>query len=894
VTDPNPGAIAVVAAVERLLSEHGPMSEEQLHGALADCGVRLGDDPDATLSDVLTEEANLVMPLVDGRWVSLPALLAGRVFTHRLDERELQHDLLTLNPDLVPVSMLTEDAAYRRLADGSPLVDVMVPFDADLLDEREIPFDAVDEHGALLLAPGRLAGLGLAAGDLVGVRLTPGGLELEVVEERLVVPDPADVGRRLSAILADRPDEPQQLDLAVWTACADDPALFGQASPPLGQLLEEYGLAQEGDWVAAGGFDFGGWRVTHRIGSIAERYDLSEDEALAVLVTVGMFNQVAGLYTAALEAQQRGDTAGLTDLFAELATAAPDGWATTGDNRPAGERGPGERPLVRATLEFLTEPAVARAVLEETHTTEGVGAAALGLFAETLEPQAPFAARPALRWLRAKAYERLDDDVVQAEAAYRRAEALDPAWPLTLLDLARYASDRGDAALGLSLLRRAGASPEHELIELLEDFRATSRADLGRNQPCWCGTGRKYKHCHLHREQLPLSERAAWLYQKAGMFLLDGPWRDALLAAAAERSRFSDTPGGLFDALDDSLVTDSVLFEGGAFEGFVAVRGALLPDDERLLAAQWLLAERSVHEVEAVRPGQGMRVRDLRTGDVHEVRERTASRQLTAGALVCARVVPAGDTMQIFGGIEPVALHQRDELIALLDTEPDPNELVAFLSRRFAPPALQNTEGEPLVLCDATLRVPDPGALAESLDAAYDREDAGPSHSDGAPSRWLELVTTDGMQRIRATLRLSGDELHVHANSQTRFERVLDAVRTLVPSATVLSEARQPARDMREAARLAESSPARTPGVGGILDPGDPDVATVVGQFIHGYEQKWLDEPIPALGGHTPRECAGDPTRRPDLVRLLDSFPPDSGRGMAMDPDRLRAALDLS
>lgn len=25
--------------------------------------------------------------------------------------------------------------------------------------------------------------------------------------------------------------------------------------------------------------------------------------------------------------------------------------------------------------------------------------------------------------------------------------------------------------------------------------------DLGRNDPCWCGSGKKYKHCHLAKDQ---------------------------------------------------------------------------------------------------------------------------------------------------------------------------------------------------------------------------------------------------------------------------------------------------------------------------------------------------------------------------------------------------------
>ena len=54
-----------------------------------------------------------------------------------------------------------------------------------------------------------------------------------------------------------------------------------------------------------------------------------------------------------------------------------------------------------------------------------------------------------------------------------------------------------------------------------------------------------------------------------------------------------------------------------------------------------------------------------------------------------------------------------------------------------------------------------------------------------------------------------------------------------------------------------------------------------------------MDQPIPALSGRTPRECAADPTRRPDLIRLLDSFPDIDAPG-AMSPARLRAALELT
>jgi len=74
-----------------------------------------------------------------------------------------------------------------------------------------------------------------------------------------------------------------------------------------------------------------------------------------------------------------------------------------------------------------------------------------------------------------------------------------------------------------------------------------------------------------------------------------------------------------------------------------------------------------------------------------------------------------------------------------------------------------------LVMCDATLRVDDPAALTQALNDAYHCHDDEP---DGTLV-WFEHVITHGMQRIRAHLELSGDQLHVHANSTTRFERVL-------------------------------------------------------------------------------------------------------------------------
>ena len=182
------------------------------------------------------------------------------------------------------------------------------------------------------------------------------------------------------------------------------------------------------------------------------------------------------------------------------------------------------------------------------------------------------------------------------------------------------------------------------------------------------------------------------------------------------------------------------------------------------------------------------------------------------------------------------------------------------------------------------MRVGDPAGIQGALDEAYDRVEGE------EPPQWFEHVITDGLQRIRATLVLDGDTLRVEANSEQRMDRVLATLARLDPAMTVLDDDRRPLRDIREAAELAKQLP--TTGAGA-LDPDDPDVAGFLGEFIREYETRWLDEPIPALHGYTPRQAADDPTRRGDLITLLDSFPAGAAARGGMDADRLRAALGL-
>ena len=829
-----------LAEIERILTDHGPLAKADVVERLRAAGIRDAED---AVHALLNEMSCPAAPLHDGRWVWLPAILSGRVLTHRVDADELAHDLLTLSPDLGPITELCEFEQYERLADGSPVRVVVAEFDDEAFEERGIPWELLDEGAALLLPPGTLAGLGVVEGDLVGVRLTEAGLVLERVA---AVATDTDVADRLAAVLPE--DEPTSVDEAVWALCVADPTLFTEPLPPLAESVAERGFELHLDALARPGFDFDRWRFEKQCEMLAERHDLTAEDALALRTLISLYEHMADLL----------ETVGAEDDSQDV---LPDELST----------------LVTAAAAVLADDYLAELLRYET---VGMGGppAALGLFAEKLEPLVPRRARVAYRWLLAVALD-MSGDVELAERALSAAETMDSEWAPVLIDLARFASDRGDAERALTLLRRAGAGEDHPFVRLLETHRATPRTDVGRNDPCWCGSGRKYKKCHLGREGLPLADRVDWLYGKAYEYVMATPWLGLLDAVAEVLAAHAPDSASAEELAANPLILDSVLFEGGAFEEFLTRRGALLPADERSLAEQWLLVQRSVFEVQEVHRGVGLTLRDVRSGDVVEVRERTASKALKPSELICARVVPVAEGFEIWGGIEPVALQSRNALVELLDSEPDAVELVDFLSGRYASPSLVTTEGEDVALCEATLRVADAVEIGALLDGEFER-------TDDAPARWIEVIPSDRRKRVRATLELVGDVLTVRTMSAERLDAALATVARLDPLATVLTDERTAVANAYDALQLAKQA-------AGAPNPDDPEVVAALRDYVLKYEQEWLDEPIPALEGMTPRQAAADPTRRADLITLLASFPAVEEGGTGMDPDRLRAALGL-
>ena len=121
-------------------------------------------------------------------------------------------------------------------------------------------------------------------------------------------------------------------------------------------------------------------------------------------------------------------------------------------------------------------------------------------------------------------------------------------------------------------------------------------------------------------------------------------------------------------------------------------------------------------------------------------------------------------------------------------------------------------------------------------------------------------------QTLLATLVLSDDVLEVNVNSEGRMARLRARLAELLPGlpepASLEWEALETALEKGMAAREAGQAPTHTlpEDVRGEIER----------DFKDRYYHKLLDEPVPMLGGRTPRECAsGDPEARAELVHWL-------------------------
>lgn len=673
-------------------------------------------------------------------------------------------------------------------------------------------------------------------GDLLAVTRVDGVLSVEVIDADELGDGTAEIEALRDAahgwIGEGRGEEELPV---VMEAMAREPKLFRRPVPPVGELLVAAGLERRGhEWGQAGEE----WQT------LQERF---KDHDAGLRRLYGFQPCCHHPFDRVKEAWRD-----------HLEGTAPDG---------------------RALAEDLGHGTVAAAFVAANAMTPGAVAGFARAAADTTSGRrtAPALTLLGLAQLRAC-------DAEAALTALESAVRADSDVPGAARALALLELDRGNLTRAQTLAVRDGGDPD--LVQWIEAERARQaglRPSAGRNDPCPCGSGRKYKKCCAVGGPLTLAQRVPLVVRRMGQHATRPEAHAALFGLAVSAAgAHDDVVDAIRRFVDDPFLVDVAVHDGGLGENYLEQRRPLLADDEAALVEAMLQAPRRLWEITAVTPGESFTLRDTGSGDEIHVIERKGSKGRGVGELLLARALAVEGEPMLVGIPIVVPLRERSRVLRMLDEPVDADGLAAWYGSLSLPPHLTNREGEDIVPRRTTLAITgDRTAAVAALDETYERQEDG--------LVWHETIVLDDHDRIlRGVLRLDGDELAVESNSEERQERILATLAGLFAHVIV---------DDDEIEEEIEERGDEGVGGGGLLDPADmPDeVRAAVEQFIAGYEERWVDDAVPALGGLTPRQALDDPTRREDLFALLREMRGHElpGGAVRMSADRVERLLGI-
>lgn len=427
-------------------------------------------------------------------------------------------------------------------------------------------------------------------------------------------------------------------------------------------------------------------------------------------------------------------------------------------------------------------------------------------------------------------------------------------------------------------------------------------ANIGRNDPCSCGSGRKYKHCCLAlvdaervtRVRLRQAEARVvpvlleFALDRWGKELLGQAWNEFVFEAEELPEDLAGDPDFypifvpwfVFSFVPDPNAEDPV---PNAPERPIAAvylsDGATNDDFDRQLIQSASSGGFSFHVVERADVGS-LTLKDILTGSRVRVLEDVGSTNVEPGSLLFALpvttdggsilvgcstlVIPPTWHNQVIDFREEIWPGRRPTAADLLEYDIEIRDFYFDIVEALLdpqPPTLTNTDGElirPTVLTfDLT------GSVQETVDAL---QDLGTVHGERSPERvTLQWQVADGPLLGLLTIepgRLTGD-----VNSAERAERLREEVASRLGDRAVYGGSQEtPVEDLLDDT-LDESTDEVSDG-----DASSPELQAIEAEITATHWDEWLDEQVPALANETPRVAATTALGRERLEALFTEF----------------------
>ena len=415
---------------------------------------------------------------------------------------------------------------------------------------------------------------------------------------------------------------------------------------------------------------------------------------------------------------------------------------------------------------------------------------------------------------------------------------------------------------------------------------------IGRNDPCPCGSGKKYKKCCLTETFTEMGREdsiRARLIQDLLKFYKN--YQDTLHIADLT---FWDgfipekyLEGVSLDIAHQNfmewIVFDFIIDEENdktLIDLYLESNRSLSLDEHKVLTMM-KNAVISLYEVQEVFPEKGLLLKDLVLGGEYDVREKSATRSLKKWDIYATRLLHVDGQYIMSGSVYPYHVKNKERILADIQAEYEDYKrrysdatLDEFLKKNSAmfnfywydiiqnptPLTLHTTSGEPLLFSKAMFEIKDNEAVLKGLSKIKGFEQGKDDFT------WSDKRKKDGSAIILGRVEIKDNTLLLECHSKERLEKGKNLILNALSDAVIHKS--DTFQDPMEAIKSFKESSPETPKNELPMEIQQQ----LYTEFNQKHCEKWLKEKIPALDGKTPIQAVKTAEGKKKVIELLKMF----------------------
>jgi hypothetical protein len=419
---------------------------------------------------------------------------------------------------------------------------------------------------------------------------------------------------------------------------------------------------------------------------------------------------------------------------------------------------------------------------------------------------------------------------------------------------------------------------------------------IGRNDPCPCGSGKKYKKCCLNKTYNEVGKEDS----------IRGRLVEDLLRFFKNKyeHRLEDAEFLFWDDFIPEEHLDGIALEVAyqnfwewiVFDHMIDVdndktlidlymeNNKKLSLDEHKVLTMMKNSVISLYEVQEVFPEKGLLLKDLMMGGEYDVREKSATRSVRKWDIFATRLLLVDGQYIMSGSVFPYSIRMKQKILDDIMDEyreyqeefPD-GTMDIFLKEsgdifnfywyfpiQNPPPPLNllTSSGEPMLFSKAFFEVKDKDAVRTGLAKIKGFE----QNQDEDDYIWYDKRDNDGDAIVLGRVEIKRDKLIFECPSKERLTRGKKLMLEALSDAVVhkIDTFQDPMEAMKSYKERSTDEPANELPM---------DIQQqIYTKFMQKHSEKWLGEKIPALNGKTPMQAVKTEDSRKKVIELLKSI----------------------